>query len=254
MNMWMNRVAIAATFGAALSSAHARDLVSTHFVSTHLLSTRETSSTEATDLLRHEDAVVAVVAISPLSVDAIDAIDSLAVGGLRASSEALNLDRFASDRNALDELQRLQTAGETDGLRTSGDQQRSAREFASLLVRQMLDAQHWSVTPSGGIRLDLRVDARVDASVDARVDASVAPTDGLRAVRVNASLPMMPLYLPTSFESSVQLGGDIDFGYSMMDSVELAAPMASIPGPSALSLLAVAVLMRRSKRSRGTVG
>jgi hypothetical protein len=249
MNMWMNRVAIAATFGAALSSAHARDLVSTH-----LLSTRETSSTEATDLLRHEDAVVAVVAITPLSVDAIDAIDPLALGGLGASSEALNLDRFANDRNPVDELQRLQTAGETDGLRTSGDQQRSAREFASLLVRQMLDAQHWSVTPSGGIRLDLRVDARVDARVEARVDARVAPTDGLRAVRVNASLTTMPLYLPTSFESSMQLGGDIDFGYSMFDSVELAAPMASIPGPSALSLLAVAVLMRRSKRSRGTVG
>jgi hypothetical protein len=66
----------------------------------------------------------------------------------------------------------------------------------------------------------------------------------------------MPLYLPTSFESSMQLGGDIDFGYSMFDSVELAAPMASIPGPSALSLLAVAVLMGRGRggRGSGTVG
>ena len=240
MNMWTKRVAIAATVGAALSSAHARDLVSTRLESAHLESTRETGSTEATGILRHVDAVVAVVAITPLSVDAVDAIDPLALGGLDASSAALTLDRFASDRDPVDELQRLQTAGETDGLRTSGDQQRSAREFASVVVRQMLDAQHWSVTPSGGIRLDLQLDARV------------APTDGLRAVRVNASLTTMPLYLPTSFESSVQLGGDIDFGYSMFDSVELAAPMASIPGPSALSLLAVAVLMGRGKGSRGT--
>ena len=244
MNMWTKRVAIAATVGAALSSAHARDLVSTRLESAHLESTRETGSTEATGILRHVDAVVAVVAITPLSVDAIDAIDPLVLSGLDALTAALTLDRFASDRYPVDELQRLQTAGKTDGLRTSGDQRRSAREFASVLVRQMLDAQHWSVTPSGGIRLDLQLDARV------------APTDGLRAVRVNASLTTMPLYLPTSFESSVQLGGDIDFGYSMFDSVELAAPMASIPGPSALSLLAVAVLMRRSKRGRGwgTVG
>ena len=244
MNMWTKRVAIAATVGAALSSAHARDLVSTRLESAHLESTRETGSTEATGILRHVDAVVAVVAITPLSVDAIDAIDPLVLSGLDALTAALTLDRFASDRDPVDESQRLQTAGETDGLRTSGDQQRSAREFASVLVRQMLDAQHWSVTPSGGIRLDLQLDARV------------APTDGLRAVRVNASLTTMPLYLPTSFESSVQLGGDIDFGYSMFDSVELAAPMASIPGPSALSLLAVAVLMGRGKGGRGwgTVG
>ena len=244
MNMWTKRVAIAATVGAALSSAHARDLVSTRLESAHLESTRETGSTEATGILRHVDAVVAVVAITPLSVDAIDAIDPLVLSGLDALTAALTLDRFASDRDPVDESQRLQTAGETDGLRTSGDQRRSAREFASVLVRQMLDAQHWSVTPSGGIRLDLQLDARV------------APTDGLRAVRVNASLTTMPLYLPTSFESSVQLGGDIDFGYSMFDSVELAAPMASIPGPSALSLLAVAVLMGRGKGGRGwgTVG
>ena len=244
MNMWTKRVAIAATVGAALSSAHARDLVSTRLESAHLESTRETGSTEATGILRHVDAVVAVVAITPLSVDAIDAIDPLVLSGLDALTAALTLDRFASDRDPVDELQRLQTAGKTDGLRTSGDQRRSAREFASVLVRQMLDAQHWSVTPSGGIRLDLQLDARV------------APTDGLHAVRVNASLTTMPLYLPTSFESSVQLGGDIDFGYSMFDSVELAAPMASIPGPSALSLLAVAVLMGRGKGGRGwgTVG